>query len=206
MNPDDLKQVWQAQTSQTRLTINPELLLNELRRNQQQFNVLIFWRDTREIGVSLIMIPVWILLGVKLKLPWAWYLMLPSLIWIPAFMLVDRRRHKQSLEPGESLAQCARNSLAEVEHQIWLLRNVLWWYLLPIFIPIMAFFSHIAWEIRGGGWWTVLGVSIMVLFNVIVFGAIHRLNQNAVRTFLAPRRQELEDLVTSLTTESPGAD
>ena len=35
MNPDDFKRAWQTQTSQTRLTIDAELLLREVRRNQQ---------------------------------------------------------------------------------------------------------------------------------------------------------------------------
>ena len=37
MNPDDFKQAWQAQSSQTRLTIDAELLLKEVRRNQRRF-------------------------------------------------------------------------------------------------------------------------------------------------------------------------
>ena len=35
MNPDDFKQAWQTQSSQTRLTIDAELLLKEVRRNQR---------------------------------------------------------------------------------------------------------------------------------------------------------------------------
>jgi hypothetical protein len=35
MDPDDLKQAWQAQTSQARLRIDAELLVRKLRRNRQ---------------------------------------------------------------------------------------------------------------------------------------------------------------------------
>ena len=52
MNPDDFKQAWQAQSSQTRLTIDAELLLKEVRRNQQHFTAMIFWRDVREVGIA----------------------------------------------------------------------------------------------------------------------------------------------------------
>ncbi len=205
MNPDDFKQAWQAQTSQPHLTVNAELLLNELRRNQQQFNAMIFWRDAREIGVGLVMIPAWLMMGMKLDLPWAWYLMIPALIWIPAFMLIDRRRHKKVNVPSESLYQCAENSLAEVEHQTWLLRNVHWWYLLPIVIPMMAFFGHLGWELRGGGWWMVISVAGMFLINGIAFTAVYRLNQDAIRGTLDPRRRELQILLASLRDESPEA-
>lgn len=205
MNPDDFKQAWQAQTSQTRLTIDAELLLNELRRNQQQFNVMIFCRDAREITVSLIMIPVWLIMGVKIALPWTWYLMIPALIWIPVFMLIDRRRHKQSATPSESLRDCASRSLAEVEHQIWLLRNVQWWYLLPILTPMMVFFGQIAWALRGGGIWSVISIAGMALINGIVFGVIYRMNQYAVRATLNPRQQELQTLLAGLSDDSPSA-
>ena len=55
-------------------------------------------------------------------------------------------RHKQTpSDPDEPLLSCVKDSLAQVEHQIWLLRNVFWWYLLPSAIPLLAFFAHVSW-------------------------------------------------------------
>ena len=126
MDPDDFKQAWQTQSSQTRLTIDAELLLKEVRRNQRYFTATIFWRDVREVGVGLLMVPLWLYLGVKHSLPWTWYLMVPALLWVAGYMLADRMRHKrQPPEPGEPLRQRVESSLAQVEHQIWLLRNAL---------------------------------------------------------------------------------
>ena len=45
MNPDDLKQAWQTQALSTGLRVDPELLLQEVRRNQQYFTAMIFWRS-----------------------------------------------------------------------------------------------------------------------------------------------------------------
>jgi hypothetical protein len=46
--------------------------------------------------------------------------------------VLDRRRHPQKPpEPGEPLVKTVQDSLNQVDHQIWLLRNVAWWYLLP---------------------------------------------------------------------------
>jgi len=206
MNPDDFKQAWQTQTSQTRLTIDADLLLQEVRRNQRYFTSMIFWRDVREVGIALLMVPMWICLGVWLSLPWAWYLMVPALLWIGGFMLVDRMRHKrQRPEPGEPLRQRVESSLAQVEHQIWLLRNVFWWYLLPPALSMLALFGQIAWEIRAGGWLTVLAIAGMVAVNAIVLVSIYWLNQDAVRSELEPRRQELQGLLMSLGDETPTA-
>src|SRR4051794_7765570 len=125
MNADDLKQAWQGQSSQVRLTIDAELLLKEVQRNERYVTAMIFWRDVREIVTSLLMIPLWLYLGLKNSSPWTWYLAVPVLLWVAGFMLTDRMRHKrQPPEPGEPLRRHAKGSVAQVEHQIWLLRNV----------------------------------------------------------------------------------
>jgi hypothetical protein len=206
MNPDDLKKAWQRQTSQTHLLIDTELLLKEVRRNQAYFAAIIFWRDIREVGVSLLGIPVWIYLGAKHSLPWTWYLMVPAMLWIAAYMLADRMRHnRQPPEPGEPLRQRVESSLAQVEHQIGLLRNVLWWYLLPLSLAALAFVGQVTWQERSGGWWMALSASGVVAIVAIVFGCVYWLNQYAVRVELEPRRRELETLLLSFDDETPDA-
>jgi hypothetical protein len=206
MDPDNFKQAWKTQSSQTRPTIDAELLLEEVRRNQRCFAAKIFWRDVREVGTSLLIVPLWLYLGVKHSSPWTWYLTVPAVLWIAGYMLVDRMRHKrQPPEPGEPLRQCVESSLAQVEHQIWLLRNVLWWGLLPLALSGLAFFGQVAWQERSGGWWTALAVSEAVALVVIVLAAVYWLNQYAVRAELEPRRGELEALRMSLEDEKPDA-
>jgi hypothetical protein len=204
MNPDDIKHAWQTQTSRTRLTIDAELLLKEVRRNEQYLTAMIYWRDFREVGISLLMVPFWIYLGVKQSSPWTWYLAVPALLWIAGYLLVDRTRHKrQPPEPGEPLLQRVQSSLAQVERQIWLLRRVLWWYLLPLSLPFLAFFAQVTWQERSGGWLTALAASGVIAVGVIAFAGVYWLNQYAVRAELEPRRKELATLLISLEEESP---
>jgi len=206
MDPDNFKQTRKTQSSQTRLTIDVELLFKEVQRNQRYFAAMIFWRDVREVGTGLLMVPLLFYMGVKLSLPWTWYLTVPVLLWSVGFMLVDRMRHKrQPLEPGEPLRQGVENSLAQVDHQIWLLRNVLWWYLVPLAPAILAFSGQVAWRERSGGWLTALVIGAVVTMVVIVFAGVYWLNQYAVRSELEPRRQELEALLTSLEDETLAA-
>lgn len=204
MDPDHCKQAWQTQTSQARLTIDSELLLQEVQRNQHYFAATIFWRDVREVGTSLLMVPLWVYLGVRNSSPWTWYLTVPALLWIAGFMLVDRMRHQRRPESGEPLRQRVESSLAQVDHQIWLLRNVQWWYLLPLALAMLAFFGQVTWQLRSGGWWTVLAAALAVIVGALTFGGVYRLNQFAVRSELEPRRQELEALLKSLDDETPG--
>src|SRR4051795_3405369 len=129
MDPDPLQEAWQ---SQSQPAIDTDQLVREFRRGQQGFEAMIFWRDVREVGVCLLLLPVWVGMGVGIGLPWTWYLVMPGIVWIAAFMTADRMRQgRRRALPGESLVRGVQGSLAEVEHQIWLLRNVQWWYLMP---------------------------------------------------------------------------
>ena len=45
VEPDKFQQAWQAQTSATRVTADADLLLQEVRRNQRNFEAMIYSRD-----------------------------------------------------------------------------------------------------------------------------------------------------------------
>ena len=50
MDPDKYQQAWQAAATQPHVTIDADLLLNEVQRQQRSFQKSIFWRDFREVG------------------------------------------------------------------------------------------------------------------------------------------------------------
>jgi hypothetical protein len=204
MTPDDAKQAWSAYASQTRMNIDAERLLAEVQRNQRSFEATIFWRDVREIGVSLVMAIAWVYLGLTLSLPWTWYLMVLALLWVASYMLLNRVRYRwQPNEPGEPLRDCVKGSLGHLEHQIWLLRTIHWWYLLPVGVSCLAFVGEVKWRERPGGWLTVFVVSVAVGIVAAIFFWVYRLNQFAIRSELEPRRRELETLMMSLDNEMP---
>jgi len=207
MNPDDYQKAWQAQSAQPRVTIHADLLLKELQHNQRNFRLTIFWRDFREVAIAVLLVPVWFYMGAKLSSPWTWYLTVPVLLWIAGYMLVYRMRHKPApIKPDAPLLDSVERSLAEVMDQIWLLRSVLWWYLLPLGVSLMAFVLQIAW-LHSHGWLDALGhvfPPAAAIFATYAF--IYWLNQYAVRTKLEPRRQELLALIASLREETTGND
>ncbi|TWT58072.1 hypothetical protein KOR42_14420 [Thalassoglobus neptunius] len=203
MNLDEYRQAWKEDEAQMNITFDSDLLSKEVLRSHQSFQSMIYWRDFREVGVSLVMIPLWLLLGSMMSLPWTWYLTIPALIWIAAFIFVDRSRHPQRpSHPGEPLLFYAKESLEQTEHQIWLLRNIFWWYLLPFCISIMAFFVNVAWNSSDG----LLGFSLLsgigAIFLYVIYSAVYRLNQTAVTEQLEPRRDDLQRLIDSLERET----
>src|SRR3990172_6591131 len=206
MEPDKYQQAWQAHASQTRVTIDAALLLKAVQRDQRQFRATIFWRDFREVGVALLLLPLWFYLGDRWSAPWTWYLTVPVLVWIAGFMLVYRMRHKQTpSQPDEPLLHSVERSLTELEDQIWLLRNIFWWYLLPLGISILAIFAHVTW-LKSDGWLDALG-DVNVFASLGLFALwyfLYFVNQYAVRTQLEPQRQELLKLRASLRDETSG--
>jgi len=210
--PDSFQQAWRAQSATTRVTIDSDRLRKEVERSQRDFRSTIFWRDFREIAVGLFLLPVDFYLGIKFALPWTWWLSVPAVLWIIGFMLVDRRLHKQApSEPGSPMLTSATESLRQLEHQIWLLRNVFWWYLLPFIISSFAFFAQTAWStwVPTGEWWDSLAHAASAIFFFMflcvvvggVFVFVYWLNQYAVRTQLEPRRNELRSLIAGLRDE-----
>jgi hypothetical protein len=144
---------------------------------------------------------------VKFALPWTWYCVVPALVWLGGFMLADLVRHRRlPPQPGEPLRPRVESSLAQVEHQIWLLRNVHWWALLPFALSVVPFLIQVFWSDRGGGWMLrALVVAQAVAVVALTLAAVYWLNQRAVRSDLVPRRQELEALLLSLKDEAPAA-
>ena len=108
MSLDKYQQAWKAESSQVRVTFDADLLSKEVQKSHERFRSLIFWRDVREVGASLVMVPVWFVLGNIIPVPWTWWLTVPVLFWIAGFMLVDRNRHPQTpSDPGEPLSYYA---------------------------------------------------------------------------------------------------
>ena len=199
MDPDNLQQAWQTDKAQIHVKIDTDHLHDEVQSAQRGFLNMIFWRDFREVAVAVIMIPLWIVYGTATSQPWAWYLTIPALIFIIGFILIDRMRHPQlPCEPSEPLLQSLRVALTQVEHQIWLLRNVFWWYLLPFSIAIIAFFIQVSWNMTGSIWGALLCGLFPTLFVLALYRGIYLLNQFAVRKQLEPRRIELLEMLASL--------
>ena len=148
MNFDELQKKWQSQQGGFKLRIDADVLLKEVQRNKESFESSIFWRDVREAGGSLVMAVFFLYQGIKGN---SWSLCLPGLacIFVGVFMIADRIiQKKKQPKPGDSLTDCIEISLAQVQHQIWLLKNVLWWYLLPFGIGIAVFGGDVAWQVR----------------------------------------------------------
>jgi hypothetical protein len=198
MNFEELQEAWQSQDTSAKVTIRADALLKEVRRKQRQFRATIFWRDVREVGVAAFL--TWLFLHWAIRdREWALYLLAFACFGVGMFMLVDRwLQRKKRPVTNDGVRACVEASLIQVKHQIWLLKNVFWWYLLPIQVGLGALICSVGWQVRLGGLGVILGLAGYAVFCGLLCWGLYHLNQMAVRKSLEPRRLELETLLSSL--------
>jgi hypothetical protein len=128
---------------------------------------------------------------------------------VAAFFIIDRWTvaRRLALQGDDVLAQIDRAADA-VKHQIWLLRNVFWWYLLPIGVSV-AFLAlqlvlYMPTDLPPNVALTVkIMVGILVIVPVrVVDWWIWKLNQRAIRVNLEPELAELEARRCEITGEA----
>jgi hypothetical protein len=122
-------------------------------------------------------------------------------LFVAVFFLIDRRlQSKKGLVHTDTLFASIESSLAQVNHQIWLLENVFWWYLFPFGAGAFLFGIVTTWNVfkvlQWGRVLLVFGAGMLLM--TLIFWGVYWINQYAVRKGLVPRKQELESLLDSL--------
>ncbi len=209
MTFDELQKTWQKDASDSKLTIDSNILLREVKRNRESFASIILSRDVREISAGIfVVLCFWGFAGFflyhGLKLV-AWTSALSTIfyLWVILFFIIDRAiQRKKRSAPCESLMEYAEDSLVQVNHQIWLLKNMFWWYLLPPAIGLVIFFGSTAWQTRTLGKIALIRLFLRLTLGALIFWGVYCLNQWAVRKDLNPRKDELESLLKNLGNDS----
>jgi hypothetical protein len=216
MSLDKMREIWKEEGGPSTMRVDREWLMGMVRRRQRDFNLTILRRDVVEVSVALFCAAFFIFCGIKSESVWghsvgSLYLLSATDLWVAGFLVVDRFRWKKraSYPPEPSTAFLDRSG-SEIEHQIWLLKNVLWWYLLPPAAGILCVFVQVflqaAWVAgETGGLWVLRGTFTgAFMFTLLVFYGVYHLNQRCVRKDLEPRRHELVELRQNLNRgESP---
>jgi len=203
MDPDKYQQAWQTYSSQTRVTVDADAFLNAVQRKQREMRLELLIGECSEIGTSLLMLPVQIYMGVRMALPWTWYLMVLASIWSIGITVVGRSRHTRKPNvPGEPLLKSVTESLAGVEQLIEWTRNHFWRVELPTAVAMLAFLCQLAW-LDARDTWNIIGPALGLMLMVVALdGTIYFMNQRVLRTQHEPQRQELLALLTSLSDET----
>lgn len=138
--------LWQQDQSSGRFSIDEDAMHNLLNKQAKQFSRQIRFRDYLEASlgflIAIFFAAVPFFWGAKNQTNWIdhweWFTLSAGALFI-AIAFVYQRRQARQWETEESLdiKQTLTRNLASVSHQIKLLKNIAWWYCLPMEIPLV---------------------------------------------------------------------
>lgn len=197
MTNEELKDLWSQQSGPEKpITIPPEFIWR-LAQESARFERTIFWRDAREWLATAFVAGVFLFEAFHYR-PIHWLPIVAAVIaCLPMTYVAFRRQKGPAPEASQSLTNHLRDSIARVQHQIGLLRSVLWWYLAPLALSVMIIRLDRVHSIRGTADTGNYSVAALLLGAAVFFG-IWELNQHAVRKHLEPRVHELEKTLSEL--------
>jgi len=224
MNFDDLSRDWQAQNhdtpatatlepqkapscttpeqaNQTSQMTDPETLLHAVRTKNHRLTRQLFWRDTQEATTGLVLIPIFYFF-IYDGLSGAAYLIgmshLLLVLGVSSFFVFELlRRHQAVTKLDGPLREQLAKMEQEVTRQRFLLRHVMWWYILPILAPILL--VELAQAVAGtSAWWDFLiGLVVFSILGV----ALNWINQRAAREGFQEEDGELASALEGLGAE-----
>ena len=198
MSFDELQARWQAHDHGGQLNIDSDALLEEVLRNQSDFEKRMWRRDFGEVTAAVLVTFIFGTLAVLMD-QWSLFLGAAGSLFVGIFMVFDRLKQRwQRTTVADSLPSAINASLVQVQHQIWLLRNILWWYLLPLVPGLVAILVSTSRESQGNGLADQLVIAFVGLICLLAFWGVYWLNQREITRNLEPRRMELEELRASL--------
>jgi hypothetical protein len=134
---------------------------------------------------------------------WPFFAAAAVMLGLGAFFIVDRflqRRKERAFgsAPGDSIER----ALLQVNHQIWLLENVVWWYLTPGLVAYALVVVHCIAAMSSHGpvpyARTMTAVGSTVGVGIATFCIVYFLNCRAVKKYLIPRREGLTRIAGEL--------
>jgi hypothetical protein len=203
MNFEEMQSKWQSQGHGLSLQIDATLLMREVQRNYKTFESQLWRRDVNEVLAAVLVTGGFAALSIALG---EWSLLLCALggLFIGVFLVVDRvKQNRLRSAQADTLQSMLETSLSQVQHQIWLLQNILWWYLLPLIPGVVVFLASVAWQSAGSGIVEQLVIAGVGLICAVTFWQVYRINLLEVTKRLEPRRRELEELLASLSSPPP---
>ncbi len=206
-DPDELKGLWQSQATPRHVKLDADLVLKEFRRNKQHFvSSVLFFESLLILGliVMSVLFAVAGSLSLRGNLPWPVLLGFFSLavicLAVAAYKGFDRfRLMRRRAVVSDPILACLEQQLMWVRHEIHLWnQQALWWYLLPLALGELVLVLSVRYA--AGGLEALLTPSNLVdlLVNMAFVCAAQWFFRWWVRTYYAPREQELTSLIQSL--------
>lgn len=203
MIEQELKEIWKHAPEQERIRFDVSKLLIDLDSKLEKLNSAIKRRDRSDLIVSIISIPMFAALFFVVPFPMTKVGILLGLLGF-LWNILKRRNHmlqKLPGDPSQPFRQQLENQRTNLIQEARMMDTVLYWMLLPGFIPfaisILGLGDPIAYGIDHHIINQLLPMPFMykiayLLFAVIVFTAIYWENKRQIRKTLNPMIAEIE--------------
>lgn len=171
--------------------------IERVRAGARSFDRTILWRDLREgvaaIGVAGVFGLVACAKTIEGARAWDAWLAAALPLGVAGFLFADRWRAQRRRPKGAaSVLSEIDHALAELRHQHWLLKNVLWWYLLPLAASgALITGQAVVMASPSPGVRAALAAVVLAIISGVSY-PLWRLNRRLATNELAPRIAQLE--------------
>ena len=175
--------------------------LNNVIRDSNALDRAVRYRDIGEWAATVVLFATFGGMGILPGTPSAWYFAAAVMALIPGvFLIASRIRGKRDqIREASKNREYIEGAIRKFQRQEHLLGNVVSWYLAPLFVSAMLFIVGTAIHIPGFDDKTrALLVVGQTGFCLILFSVVWWINIRAARTRLRPKREEMENLLSSL--------
>ncbi len=194
---DTMQLLWQQDTGTGRFSIDAESMHREILKQSKRFHSQARFRDYME-GIMGILIAAFFGIVPFMEagaLPWhahwEWFALSAGCLFVAGAFFSHRRRARQwESDDNQPIRTALENSRDHLNFQINLLKNIVWWYCLPIELPLLlvAFTSPLFEGFRI----TYTLVTLVVMVGIVAYNWWH------VKKNLAPQRDAAAQLLETL--------
>ena len=211
MEFEEIKVLWDSQNEERLYAVNQAGLHAMLLRKSRDFQRAVFWRDLREISSGIVACAGFLLFGALLaagqpeRVAW-WFnvkatpaaldlaaLTIAAILWFfyALWQYVGRKRqeHHERKFTASMLGDLDRE-ISRTEYQIRMVKNVLWWGVLPVWTATFLFLFVASRLLGVSGWIVAMAAAVFLGASIVDL----RLKQRPLRDDLWPRKRELESL------------
>lgn len=197
MKLDDLKNDWNKKISTTDSKKQIKELCKMLEQKIDANNQQIKRRDSLEIGISLVLIPFWIVglfLSVSTLQSIGFVAAILSCLYIPYKMMEAKKIDSPKDHSVREFLLCERQKLVK---QKQMLETVHWWYLTPLGVSIAL--MSLGAKVTESGWpvFTNFNVTYLAIV-VVVYVGIYFMNLSVAKKKFTPLIENIDNRLEEL--------
>jgi len=191
MNDNELKQIWKDTPNTEDVQFNHQQILEDMNAKIQKIDRSIKWRNVTEILAGVIIAIFFSIQFFRYESDMEKFgaaLVVPAALFI-IYKLLETRRSQKPVDVSTSIKEQLVNKRDYLKREQKLLKDVLYWYLLPLMIPLLIM------VLGRGGFSTNKLVYLISVFLMTYF--IYRLNQKGAEKY-NPYIEQIEEAIEQL--------